>query len=67
MAGSPSPPIVVLIGLFIISITIKVIAYLSFWEFEVDLSRSNVDDSVGSVEERSSQDDGGLFFFYSDV
>jgi hypothetical protein len=57
----------VLLGLFIISITIKVAAYLSIWDLEVDLSRSNVDDSVGSVEERSSQDNGGLFVFYSHV
>jgi hypothetical protein len=62
-----SPPIAVLLGLFIISITIKVTVYLSFWELKVDLSRSNVDDSIGSVEERSSQDDGHLFFFYFHV
>jgi hypothetical protein len=66
-AGSTSPPIAVLLGLFIISITIKVIVYLSIWELEVDLSRSNVDDSVGGVKERSSQDNGGLFIFYSYV
>jgi hypothetical protein len=58
---------VVLLGLFIISITIKVTTYLSIWELEVDLSRSNVDDSVGGVKERSSQDNGGLFIFYSHV
>jgi hypothetical protein len=66
MAGSTSPPITVLLGLLMISITIKITTYLSFWKLEVNLSRSNVDDSVGSVEERSSQNDGGLFF-YSDV
>jgi hypothetical protein len=54
MAGSTSPPIAVLFGLFIISITIKVTVYLSIWELEVDLSRTIVDDSIGGVEERSS-------------
>jgi hypothetical protein len=34
---------------------------------KVDLSRSNVDDNIGSVEKRSSQDDGHLFFFYFHV
>jgi hypothetical protein len=58
-----SPPIVVLLGLFIISITIKVTAYLFFLELKVDLSKSNIDDSVGSIEEQSSQDNGGLFFY----
>jgi hypothetical protein len=33
----------------------------------VDLSRSNEDDGIGSVKERSSQDDGGLFVFCSHV
>jgi hypothetical protein len=67
MARSTSPPIAVLLGLFIISITIKVTAYLSILELEVDLSRSNVDDSVGGVGKRSSQDNGSLFVFYSYV
>jgi hypothetical protein len=44
--GSASSPIAALHGLFIISITIKVTAYLSIRELEVDLSRSNVDDSI---------------------
>jgi hypothetical protein len=66
-AGSTSPPIAVLFGLFIINITIKVTVYLFIWELEVDLSRSNVDDIVGGVEERSSQDNGGFFVFYSRV
>jgi hypothetical protein len=66
-SGSMSPPVAVLLGLLISNITIKVTAYLSIWELEVDLSRSNEDDGVGGVEERSSQDDGGLFVFYSHV
>jgi hypothetical protein len=44
-----------------------VIAYLSIWELKVDFSRSNVDDDVDGVEERSSKDNGGLFIFYSNV
>jgi hypothetical protein len=39
--------------LFISSITIKITAYLFSKELEVDLSRSNIDDHVGGVEERS--------------
>jgi hypothetical protein len=65
--GSMSPPIARLLGLLTSSITIKVIAYLSIWKLEVDLSRSNEDDDIGGVEERSSQDDGGLFVFCSHV
>jgi hypothetical protein len=30
---------------------------------EVDLSRSDIDDCVSSVEKRSSQDDGCIVFF----
>ena len=44
-------------------ITIKITAYLFSREMEVDLSRSDVDDRVGSVEERSSKDDGCIIFF----
>ena len=46
-----SPPEVALLRLFISSITIKIIAYLFSRELEVDLSRSDVDDCVGCVEE----------------
>jgi hypothetical protein len=63
MAGSMSPPIAGLFGLLMSSITIKVIAYLSIWKLEVDLSRSNEDYGIGGVEEWSFQDDGGLFVF----
>ena len=49
-----SPPGASLLGLFISSITIKITAYLFSRELEVDLSRSDVDDRVGGVEERSS-------------
>jgi hypothetical protein len=41
--------------------------YLFSRELEVDLSRSNVDDRVSSVEERSSKDDGCIVFFFSHV
>jgi hypothetical protein len=40
--------------LFISSITIEITTYIFSRELEVDLSRSDVDDCVGSVEERSS-------------
>jgi hypothetical protein len=43
-----------LLRLLISSITIKVIAYLLSRELEVALSRSDVDDFIGSVEEQSS-------------
>ena len=45
------------------SITIKIAVYLFYRELEVDLSRSDVDDCVGCVEERSSKDDGCIIFF----
>jgi hypothetical protein len=66
-AGSTSPPIARLLGLLMSSITIKVTAYLSIWKLEVDLSRSNEDDGIGGVKKWSSQDDGGLFVFFSYV
>ena len=53
-----SPPRVGLLGLLISGVTIEIIAYLFFRELEVDLSRSDIDDRDGSVEERSSKDDG---------
>ena len=62
-----SPLGVVLLRLLKSSITIEITTYLFSRELEVDLSRSDVDDRVGGVEEWSSQDDGGLFFFYSYV
>ena len=60
-----SPPRAALLGLFISSITIKIIAYLVSRELEVDLSRSDIDDCVGSVEEWSSKDDGCIVFFFT--
>ena len=53
-----SPPRAGLVGLLISGITIEIIAYLFSRELEVDLSRSVIDDHVGSVEERSSKNDG---------
>jgi len=44
---------VALLWLFICGITIEVTAYLFSKELEVDLSRSDVDDRVGGVEEWS--------------
>jgi hypothetical protein len=62
-----SPPIAGILGLLMSSITFKVTMYLSIWKLEVNLSRSNEDDGIGGVEEWSSQDDGGIFVFYSHV
>ena len=56
-----------LLWLLISSVTIKIIAYLFFRELEVDLSRSDVDDRVGGVEEQSLQDDGCIVLFFSHV
>ena len=53
-----------LLWLVISGITIKVTAYLFFKELAVDLSRSDLDDSVGSVEEWSSKNDGCIVFFF---
>ena len=49
-----SPPRVGLLQLLISGITIKITTYLLSRELEVDLSRSDINDHVGSVEERSS-------------
>ena len=49
-----SPPRVVLLWLLISSITIEITTYLFSRELEVDLSRSDLDDRVGGVEEWSS-------------
>jgi hypothetical protein len=43
-----------LLWLLISSITIEIIAYLFSRKLEVDLSRSDVDDRIGGVEEWSS-------------
>jgi hypothetical protein len=50
-----SPPCVGLLRLLISSITVKATAYLFYWELEMDLSTSDVDDYNCSVEEWSSQ------------
>ena len=60
---STSPPRARLLWLFISGITIKITTYLFSRELEVDLSRSDVDDHVGGVEERSSKNDGRAIFF----
>ena len=62
-----SPPREGLLGLFISGITIKITVYLFSYKLKVDLSRSDIDDSVGSVEERSSKDNRYVFFFFSHV
>ena len=62
-----SPPGARLLWLFISGITIKIAAYLLSRELEMDLSRSDVDDHVGSVKERSSKDDGHIIFFFTHV
>ena len=62
-----SPLRVVLLQLLISSITIEITTYLFSRELEVDLSRSDIDDRVGSVKERSSKDDGCIVFFFTHV
>ena len=62
-----SPLGVGLLGLLIGGITIKITTYLFSWKLEVDLSRSNINDRIGGVEERSFKDDGYVFFFFSHV
>ena len=44
-----SPPRAALLRLFISGITIEITVYLLSRELEVDLSRSDIDDHVGSV------------------
>ena len=56
-----------LLWLLISGITIEITVYPFSRELEVDLSRTDVDDGVGSVEERSSKDDGCIVFFFSHV
>ena len=56
-----------LLRLFISGITIEITVYLFYRELEVDLSRSDVDDRVGGVEEWSSQDDECIIFFFTHV
>ena len=56
-----------LLWLFISGITIEIAMYLLSRELEVDLPRSDVDDRVGSVKERSSKDDGRIIFFFTHV
>jgi len=62
-----SPPGAGLLWLFISGITIEIAAYLLSRELEVDLTRSNVDDHVGGVEERSSKDNRCVIFFFTHV
>ena len=62
-----SPPGAALLWLFISSITIEITTYLFSRKLEVDLSRSDIDDCVGGVEERPSKDDGCIVFFFSHV
>ena len=56
-----------LLWLFISGITIEIIAHLLPRELEVDLSRSDIDDRVGGVEEWSSKDDGCVDLFFTHV
>ena len=58
-----SPPRAGLLWLFISGITIEIAAYLFSRELEVNLFRSDIDDRVGGVEERSSKDNRYVFFF----
>ena len=53
LGWSMSPRAAALLWLFISSITIKITAYLFSRELEVNLSRSDIDDRVGGVEEWS--------------
>ena len=54
-----------LLWLLISGITIEITVYLLSRELKVDLSRSDVNDRVGSVQERSSKDDGRIIFFFT--
>ena len=58
-----SPPRVGLLRLLISDTTFEITAYLLSRELEVDLSRSDVVDRIGSVVEQSSKDDGRIIFF----
>jgi hypothetical protein len=40
-----------LLWLFISGVTIEIAVYIFSWELKMDLSRSDVDDHIGSVEE----------------
>ena len=62
-----SPPSAGILVMFISGITIETTSYLFSRELEVDLSRSDVDDRIGFVEEWSSKDDGCVIFFFSYV
>ena len=62
-----SPPRAGLLRLFISGITIEITAHLFSRELEVDLSRTDIDDRVGGVEERSSQCNRCIIFFFSHV
>ena len=62
-----SPPRAALLWLFISSITIEIIVYLLSRELEVDLFRSDVDDRIGGVEERTSKNDVCIVFFFPHV
>ena len=62
-----SPPRAGLLWLLISSVTIEITAYLFSRELEVDLSRSDVDDRVGGVEEQSSQYNRCIMFFFTHV
>ena len=64
---SMSPPRAGLLWLLISGITIEITAYLFSMELEVDLSRSEVDDRIGGVEEWSSQYDRCIIFFFTHV
>ena len=52
------PPRTGLLWLFISGVTIEITMYLFSRELEVDLSRSDIDDRISSVKERSSKGDG---------
>ena len=62
-----SPPGASFLWMFISGITIKITVYLFSLKLEVDLSRSDIDDHVGSVKERSSKDDGFIILFFTHV
>jgi hypothetical protein len=56
-------PILNILGRIIVSVTIKVATYLFNWEVEVNLFGSHVEDCIGGVEERSSQNDRCIVIF----
>ena len=66
VASSSSCPDLLRVFNYIVKVS-KIAAYLLIGEVHVDFSGSNIDDNFGSVEERSSKDDGWIILVFSHV